>query len=259
MSVSDFRRSELPLAASSPTYSVAGVRIAVASPTQAAERVVAAATRGGRFEVHLCNAYTMSLVRRDARLAAALSAADLNLADGTPVAWLGRRAGMHGPVRGADLVRDVCAEGARAGLAHYFYGGREGVAEEMVRRLSRDVPGLSLAGIEVPPYRDLSDTEVEELAGRVRASGARIVWVGVGTPRQDHLVPRLATAAEVCVVPVGAAFDFISGKIPEAPGWMRGRGVEWLCRLSSEPGRLWRRYLIGTFRFCWNVAIARRP
>lgn len=250
--------AELSSRTSLPTYPVAGVPIAVTSLEQAAQHVVAAARRGGRFEVHLCNAYTISLVRRDLRLALALAGADLNLADGTPIAWLGRRAGMRGPVRGADLVRAVCAEGASAGIAHYFYGGGEGVAKDMVRRLSREAaPGLAVAGIEVPPYRDLTDTEVEELARRVRAAKARIVWVGVGTPRQDHLVPMLAAAAGVCVVPVGAAFDFIAGSVPEAPRWTRGRGVEWLYRLSNEPRRLWRRYLIGTLRFWWNVAVAR--
>jgi N-acetylglucosaminyldiphosphoundecaprenol N-acetyl-beta-D-mannosaminyltransferase len=234
------------------SYSVAGVPVAAVSAREATDWIVAAAKAGGRFEVHLCNAYTLSLVRRDATLAAALARADLNLADGSPVAWLGRRAGMRGPVRGPDLVRTVCAEGASRGVRHYFYGGAEGVAEEMIGRLRLEVPDLAVAGIEVPPYRDLTDAEVGELAMRVRNAAAEIIWVGLGTPRQDHLVPRLAAAADVCVIPVGAAFDFIAGHISEAPRWMHGRGIEWLYRLAVEPRRLWKRYLIGNFVFWWN-------
>lgn len=232
-----------------PTYDVCGIPIAALTPEAAADTVVSAAAQGERLEVHLCNAYTLSLVDTDPQLRDALLTADLNLADGTPVAWMGRRHGAVGPVRGPGLVGDVARAGIEPGLRHFLYGGAPGVAERMADRLAAEVPGVAIAAVESPPYRDLTDDDVDALADRIRASGAQIVWVGLGTPRQDYLVPRLAARLPVAVVPVGAAFDFWAGQVAEAPRWLHGSGLEWVYRLLREPRRLWRRYLIGNPRF----------
>jgi N-acetylglucosaminyldiphosphoundecaprenol N-acetyl-beta-D-mannosaminyltransferase len=236
------------------TYDVCSVEIAAVTPAVAAETIVAAAEAGTRYEVHLCNAYTLSLVGRDRRLHEALRRADLNLPDGTPVAWLGRRWGTTGPVRGPSLVGNVAALGVDAGVQHYFYGGAQGVAELMAARLAEHAPGLIVVGTETPPYRDLTDPELDSLAERVHASGASVVWLGIGTPRQDYLVPQLAPRLNAVVVPVGAAFDFWSGRVAEAPAMLHGSGVEWAYRFSREPARLWRRYLLGNPRFMWDTA-----
>jgi N-acetylglucosaminyldiphosphoundecaprenol N-acetyl-beta-D-mannosaminyltransferase len=147
------------------------------------------------------------------------------------------------------LVGDVARGGVAAGLTHYLYGGAPGVAEEMRDRLLHEVPGMKIVGVECPPYRTLDDDEVAQLGKRVRASGADIVWVGLGTPRQDYLVPRLAHEVQTTLVPVGAAFDFWSGRVSEAPRVLHGTGLEWLYRLVKEPRRLWRRYFLGNPRF----------
>ena len=238
-----------------PVYDVCGIDIAAVSPPRAAAVLVAAAQQPGSVQVHLCNAYTLSLVEQDQELRSALHCADLNLPDGAPVAWLGWRRGVRGPVRGPGLVLEVARAGVADGLKHYLYGGASGVAEDMAARLRRDVPGIDIVGTESPPYRKLSDDELAGLADRIRVSGADVIWIGLGTPRQDHLVPRVAAFIDGVIVPVGAAFDFLAGRVREAPRLLHGTGFEWLYRLSREPKRLWRRYLIGSPRF---LALAAR-
>jgi N-acetylglucosaminyldiphosphoundecaprenol N-acetyl-beta-D-mannosaminyltransferase len=230
------------------TYDVCTVPITVADASRAAGWIVRDALARRACEVHLCNAYTLSLVDQDEQMRSALHAADLNLADGTPVAWLGRRVGMKGPVRGAELVGHVVRLGGED-VHHYLYGGKEGVAEEMADALADAVPGTKIVGTESPPFTPITERDIEELVTRVRNSGANVLWIGLGTPRQDYLVHKLAPQLSIPVVPVGAAFDFWSGAVREAPKHLHGSGLEWMFRLAAEPRRLWRRYLLGNPRF----------
>jgi N-acetylglucosaminyldiphosphoundecaprenol N-acetyl-beta-D-mannosaminyltransferase len=229
-------------------YDVCSIPIADLDATAAARLIVAHAATRTSFQVHLCNAYTLSLVDRDLLLADALRAADLNLPDGTPVAWMSGGASQHGPVRGPGLVGAVATAGL--GVArHYLWGGKDGVAEGMAEGLQSAIPGVEIVGTETPPFRRLTDADLFDLATRVNASGANILWVGLGTPRQDYVVHRIAPLLDMPIVPVGAAFDFWSGAVPEAPAFLHGSGFEWMYRLSREPRRLWRRYLIGNPQF----------
>jgi N-acetylglucosaminyldiphosphoundecaprenol N-acetyl-beta-D-mannosaminyltransferase len=229
-------------------YDVCSVPIADLDSTAAAELIVGHAVTRTSCQVHLCNAYTLSLVDRDRLLRDALHAADLNLPDGTPVAWMGRGTTQGGPVRGPGLVGAVATAGL--GVArHYLWGGKDGVADGMAEGLQAAVPGVEIVGTETPPFRTITDEDLFDLATRVRASGANILWVGLGTPRQDYVVHRLAPLLDMPIVPVGAAFDFWSGAVAEAPEFLHGSGFEWMYRLSREPRRLWRRYLIGNPQF----------
>lgn len=235
------------------TFRVCGVDIAAVSPREAAELVVDHAERRAPLEVHLCNSFTLSLVDGDARLRETLDRADLNLCDGTPLSWFGRRQGMRGPVRGPGLVGDVARLGVDRGVRHYLWGGNVGVADDMAEGLARHAPGIDVAGTDCPPFRVPTVEDLDQVAERVRASGANLVWVGVGTPKQDYVVPQLSERLGIPVVPVGAAFDFWSGAVPEAPRVLQGSGVEWVYRLVKEPRRLWRRYLLGNPRFLWSA------
>jgi len=229
-------------------YAVCSVPITAADTSEAGARIVRDAIEGRSCQVHLCNAYTLSLVDRDEELRTALTHAELNLADGVPVARMGRKYGMQAPVRGSELVGMVAKVGGGR-LFHYFYGGKEGVAELMAARLRTQVPELKVVGTEAPPFTAITDEHLAGLSTRVRDSGANILWIGLGTPRQDYLVHRLADQLPIPIVPVGAAFDFWSGAVKEAPRFVRGTGLEWVYRLVVEPRRLWRRYLIGNPRF----------
>ena len=242
---------------SAATYAVCAIPIVALDASGAATRIVRDAVERRSCQVHLCNAYTLSLVDHDDQLRTALTHADLNLADGVPVALMGRRHGMAGPVRGSGLVRQVATSGGDR-VRHYLYGGKEGVAELMADELRRQVPGLEVVGTESPPFTPITDEHLDGLVRRVRESGANILWIGLGTPRQDYLVHRLSDSLAMPIVPVGAAFDFWSGAIKEAPRLVQGTGLEWLYRLAAEPRRLWRRYLLGNPRFLLSAWRHRR-
>ena len=248
----------MPETADAPvTYDVCSVQISVVDTSGAANRIVRDAVEHRSCQVHLCNAFTLSLVDQDDELRTALAHADLNLADGTPVAMMGRKLGMKGPVRGSELVREV-ATLAGGQVRHYLYGGKEGVAELMADELRHQVPGFVVAGTESPPFTPITEEHLDGLVERVRASGATLVWIGLGTPRQDYLVHRLSDRLPMPIIPVGAAFDFWSGAVREAPRFVHGTGLEWVYRLVAEPKRLWRRYLIGNPRFLLSAWRHRR-
>lgn len=177
--------------------------------------------------------------------------------DGMPLVWIARARGYRdiGRVSGADLMDAVCAATQHTGIKHFFYGGREGVAERLIDRMTARYPGMAVAGHYCPPFRTLDPDEDDAITTRIRDSGAQIVWVGISTPKQefwmnDH-VERLPGAT---LLGVGAAFDFHAGIVKRAPRWMRDYGLEWAHRLASEPRRLWRRYLVMAPQFVLQVA-----
>lgn len=192
--------------------------------------------------------------------------ADLVVPDGTPLVWVGRLQGHGaeiGRVAGADLMDAVCAASLITGQSHFFFGGKPGVAEEAARRLSERHPGLKLAGCFSPPMRYIGpdfelDAEARAEIDRIAASGADFIWVGISSPKQEYWMMQAAPIVGRGVFfGVGAAFDFHSGAVQRAPGWMRNNGLEWLHRLLSEPRRLWRRYLILAPRFVWMLLLDR--
>jgi N-acetylglucosaminyldiphosphoundecaprenol N-acetyl-beta-D-mannosaminyltransferase len=207
--------------------------------------------------VHLCNAWTLALARRDPAFAGAVNRGDLNLPDGTPLTWIGRWAGferMRRRVYGPDLMLAAARAGRAWGLRHYLYGSTHEVVSLLARRLTELAPGIEIAGVESPPFRPLSGREEAELVERVRDARVDVVWVGLGTPLQDLFVDRFRDRLGTTLVAVGAAFDFIAGAKCQAPRWMRDHGLEWAFRLGTEPRRLWRRYLIGNLAFLAGVA-----
>jgi N-acetylglucosaminyldiphosphoundecaprenol N-acetyl-beta-D-mannosaminyltransferase len=187
-----------------------------------------------------------------------LNRADLNLPDGAPLVWLSRRLGF--PIqdserpRGTDVFVSTVILGQEIGLRHFLYGSTPDVIEALAARLVREAPDAQIVGLESPPFRPLSEHEERGLVQRVRSSGADIVWVGLGTPKQDHFVDEFRDRLGVTLVAVGAAFDFLAGRKREAPMWAQTHGLEWAYRLVTEPRRLWRRYLVGNAAFMAGVA-----
>lgn len=176
-----------------------------------------------------------------------LKSADMLTPDGSPLVWVARARGCRElrRVAGPDLMPALCKRSVEMGWRHYFVGGAEGVAGELSLRLQQRFPGLQVAGVESPPFRALTQAEMQESARKINASGADIVWVGLGCPKQERWITETKPNINKAVmIAVGAAFDFHSGRIARAPRWMQRSGLEWLHRLWSEPGRLWRRYLI---------------
>jgi N-acetylglucosaminyldiphosphoundecaprenol N-acetyl-beta-D-mannosaminyltransferase len=233
-----------------------GVVIDALSFDQAVTQVLGAQSSSAGRSVHLCNAFTLSIAQRDHEFATVLNRGDLNFPDGMSVVWAGRRAGMAAEERvyGPDLMAAVIDRGRSIGLSHYLYGSTPEVLDRLQAALARSYPGVSIVGVESPPFRPLHDDEKRELVDRVRASKPDVMWVGLGTPRQDQFVDEFRDRLPSTLVAIGAAFDFLSGNKPSAPAWMKKRGLEWLFRLLREPRRLWRRYLIGNLVFLYGLA-----
>ena len=138
---------------------------------------------------------------------------------------------------------------------HFFYGGAPGVADKLGEVMKQRF-GIRVAGAYSPPFRHLNRDEERSLIDLLRTSRPDILWVGLSTPKQESWMAEYRERAGVPVlVGVGAAFDFFTGRTRQAPSWMREHGLEWLFRLSTEPRRLWRRYLVYGSRFAWNVTL----
>lgn len=190
---------------------------------------------------------------------AAVLGATLAVPDGMPLVWALRALGHTRATRvyGPDLMAGYCARARRAGTPIYLYGGRhdEAARELLARRLRERFPGLAIAGSSAPPFRALTPAEDEREIELINSSGAAVVWVGTGQPRQERWMhemrPRLTPPL---LVGVGAAFDFHAGLVKQAPPWMQRNGLEWTYRLSREPRRLWRRYARYNPRFVAGFA-----
>jgi N-acetylglucosaminyldiphosphoundecaprenol N-acetyl-beta-D-mannosaminyltransferase len=234
-----------------------GVRVDAVTLDDAVNCLREFAQTGGGRAVHLCNAWTLALARSDGTLAEALNRGDLNLPDGMPLAWVGRRAGfahMRRHVRGTDLLLATARAGRTSALRHYLYGSTPDIAAAAGARLASLAPDIEIVGVESPPFRPLTTLEEVELVERVHQARPHVVWVGLGTPLQDLFVDRFRDRLGVTLIAVGAAFDFVAGAKPEAPTWAQEFGLEWAFRLAAEPRRLWRRYLVGNASFLAGVA-----
>ncbi|HWX88638.1 MAG TPA: WecB/TagA/CpsF family glycosyltransferase [Solirubrobacteraceae bacterium] len=182
----------------------------------------------------------------------------LAVPDGQPLVWALRLLGNERATRvyGPDLMARFCAHAAGAGTQIYLYGGRSPEALDLlIARLGERFPGLRIAGGFSPPFRPLAAEERERVVAEIDASGAQVVWVGTGQPKQElwmhEMRPLLAAPL---LVGVGAAFDFHAGIVSQAPTWMQRNGLEWVYRLSREPRRLWRRYASQNPRFVVSFA-----
>lgn len=227
-----------------PFFSVLGRRFYLGDEAAALEWLLAP-SRSPRA-VCVANVHTLVSSLWDKELAMAQESAALSLPDGRPLSLAGKLLGAWEArqLRGPDLMLSAAKAGAARGTRHYFYGGAAGVAEAVAAKLKGLVPGLKVAGAESPPFSPLSDAGLKALAARLKRAKADILWVGLGAPKQEKLMLRLARLKAPCAMAgVGAAFDYYAGTKNEAPRWMMGLALEWLYRLISEPRRLWKRYL----------------
>jgi N-acetylglucosaminyldiphosphoundecaprenol N-acetyl-beta-D-mannosaminyltransferase len=197
--------------------------------------------------------------QHDAQFQSVLNAANLVVPDGYPLAWLGRRKGFSSLKRrvyGPELMAEFCRQTASRAYRHFFYGGAPGVAEDLANRFALRYPGLQVAGVFCPPFRTLAPQEQRGIATMIEQASPDVVWVGLSTPKQERWMFEQHTQLSVPVlVGVGAAFDFHTERIAQAPRWMRENGLEWFFRLAREPKRLWRRYLIHGSEFVLLVAL----
>lgn len=242
-----------------PRINVLGVGISVLTLDSAVDAVVSAIGSGRQGYVTVTGVHGVSECQSDAELLRIHNESLLSTPDGVPLTWMGRLQGVDSArmsrVYGPDLMLRLLDRGQSEGLRHYFFGGREGVAELLRERLIERYPDAQIVGTYTPPFRPLMESEELQLLQELGELQPNCFWVGLSTPKQERIMAGLlarygteatdATAqlpAPLVMFGVGAAFDLHAGLIPQAPSWMQRTGLEWLFRLLKEPRRLWKRY-----------------
>ena len=223
---------------------------------EATQEVIESASSGKQASYHLVNAYSVAASTESEEYHRVLSESEFNLTDGFPIAFLTKFSKRPlKQVRGPSLFTEVIATSQNTQVKHYFLGSSEQVLQLIVSKIQSEYSGATVAGFLSPPFRELSDLEREVQAQKIIESRANLVWVALGTPKQDIEADLLAKETGKTVVAVGAAFDFFAGTKAEAPNWMSKLGLEWTFRLGTEPRRLWRRYLTGNLKFLVQVIL----
>lgn len=202
--------------------------------------------------VRLANAYCVALTESNASYKQLLRSEGVNFPDGLPVVWAMRMLSRNSDaqrVRGPSFFETVLDEGRQDGIRHFFLGSTSETLDLLVQKSTSRYPGVHIAGSLAPPFGDLTEEFYVNALTAINNAGADIVWVGMGTPKQDFAATELARRSGLFCIGVGAAFDFVAGTTKEAPAWIQSSGLEWFFRLVSEPKRLWRRYLFGNLTF----------
>jgi N-acetylglucosaminyldiphosphoundecaprenol N-acetyl-beta-D-mannosaminyltransferase len=241
-------RTQALAAAASPSIrvNVLGVGVSAINMAEALTRTARALESKEKGYVCVTGVHGVSEAQADPGFRRILNQAFLCTPDGMPLVWVGR---LHGAremdrVYGPDLMLAIMELSERTGWRHYFYGGANGTAEMLKAKLMARFPKLQITGTYEPPFRPLNAEEQEELQEKVRLARPDVMWIGLSTPKQERFMAEHLEKLEVTLMfGVGAAFDFLAGKVRQAPRWMQRAGLEWLYRLYREPRRLWKRYL----------------
>ncbi|HEX6969694.1 MAG TPA: WecB/TagA/CpsF family glycosyltransferase [Micromonosporaceae bacterium] len=238
-------------------YDLLGVLVDALDYDAAVERVLAAARKRQPFALTALAVHGVLTGVHDPVHRARLNALDVVTPDGQPVRWglnLLHGTGLRDWVSGPELVLRVLHRMADEGLPVYLYGSTAEVLDRLCGSLRRRFPGLRIVGAEPSRFRIARPGEEVEIADRINRSGARLVLVGLGCPRQERFVFAMRPLVHAPLLAVGAAFDFHAGRLRPAPRWMQRAGLAWFSRLMQEPRRLWRRYLIGNTEFVFLLA-----
>ena len=229
-----------------PRVNVLGVGISAVNMAQAVSIIEGWIERGERRYVCVTGVHGIMECQRDARLRQVHNRSGLTTPDGMPMVWLSHLAGFRHVERvyGPDLMLELCRRSVVKGFRHFFYGGAPGVAEKLAARLTARFPGLLVVGTFTPPFRLLTEEEDAFVCDLINRAEPHFVWVGLSTPKQElWMAEHRGRLHAPVLIGVGAAFDFHSGRVRQAPRWMQRTGLEWMYRLAREPRRLWKRYL----------------
>ena len=239
---------------------VLGVQVSAVDPARALDVVTDWMERGAREYVCVTGVHGVMESQRDEGLREVHNRSGLTVPDGMPLVWCAHRAGLADVQRvyGPDMMLAVLERAAERGWSSYFYGGADGVAAQLAESMLARFPGLRVVGSESPPFREITPEERAATQERINASGADLVWVGLSTPKQERwMADNRAGLHAPALFGVGAAFDFHTGRVRQAPPWLQRSGLEWAFRLGVEPKRLWRRYLRNNPAFV--AAVLRQP
>jgi N-acetylglucosaminyldiphosphoundecaprenol N-acetyl-beta-D-mannosaminyltransferase len=234
-----------------PSRRIVSIRVDAISYSDATRCILDWARRGGSRYVCVAGVHTVMESCDSAEFRDLVNRADLVTPDGMPLVWGLRLQGCRDATRvyGPDLTLRVMPEAARESVAVGFYGGSEPILTRLVDRLKHSFPGLRVAYSYSPPFRPLTREEDDRIVDEIAKSETKILFVGLGCPKQERWMAEHHGRIPAVMIGVGAAFDFLAGAKKQAPCWMQDHGLEWLFRLLSEPRRLWRRYLFNNPRF----------
>ena len=235
---------------------ILGVRISVVNLNKACLFIEECIKQ--RKKTYICVAPVATIVDcwQDKEYLKIVNEAGMTTPDGIPIVWLGKLRGEKNIERtyGPDLMHALCDLSQQRGYRHYFLGGAPEKNGLLVEKLKARFPKLEIAGSYAPPVRSIGEIEEDSVLDQINEANPDILWVGLGSPKQDYWMYNHRGRLDVPImIGVGAAFDFIAGTKRQAPVWMRKAGLEWFFRLCCEPRRLWRRYLIGNSRFIWYL------
>lgn len=237
-----------------PCARVLGVGVHGVNPVRALQAVEQLVLDNRKGYVCVTGVHGVMESRQNPELRRILNGAYLNVPDGMPMSWVGWMQGLRemDRVYGPEFMLEVCRLSAAKGYTHFLFGGQPGVAEELKAELERRFPGLRVVGTCTPPFRPLNGAEEAALAAQLAAHPPNFFWVGISTPKQERfMADHLARLPVNVMLAVGAAFDVHTGRIQDAPRWMKRAGLQWFHRLCQEPRRLWRRYLVNNPKFAF--------
>jgi N-acetylglucosaminyldiphosphoundecaprenol N-acetyl-beta-D-mannosaminyltransferase len=237
---------------------VLGVGVHAVNLVRAAEMIDAAASRNAKGYVCVTGVHGVMEAQRNPDFKRVLDSAMLVVPDGMPTVWVGRWEGYNemGRVFGPELMLEVCRKSVESGRTHFLYGGKPGIAEELKTNLENWFPGIQIKGTYTPPFRLLTSEEKRELQGQLQNAAPDIIWIGLSTPKQEQFMAEYIDSLHCKImIGVGAAFDIHTGRVKDAPRWIKSSGLQWLHRLCQEPSRLWKRYLVNNSGFVYCTAM----
>lgn len=241
-----------------PHANVLGVNLSAINMARALDLSEQWIATGKSAYICMTGVHGVMEAQSDKDLCRVLNGALINAPDGMPMSWVGWLQGYRqmDRVYGPDFMANLCRSSVTKGYRHYLYGGSPGVAHELKAVLERRFPELKVVGTYTPPFRRLTLEEENQLLNDIRKTEPDILWVGLSTPKQEHFMAEYVDRLGVpLLIGVGAAFDFHTGRIGEAPAWIKRAGLQWLHRLLQDPKRLWKRYLLNNPVFMWRIML----
>ncbi|MCF7916923.1 MAG: WecB/TagA/CpsF family glycosyltransferase [Candidatus Omnitrophica bacterium] len=234
---------------------IGGVRIDSTSYKDAISKILDLTQEEKGANIIIANAHLVYEARKN-KLKDIINSAELVTPDGLPLLWAQKLSEMKKgkKVSGPDLFPLLCKEAEKKKIPVGFYGAKEDILDKLIKKIKREFPNLDLRYSYSPPFRPLTDAEDQKVIRDINRSGAKILFVGLGCPKQEIWAGMHKHKINAVMVTVGAAFDFIAGSKKRAPKWMQKAGLEWLYRLITEPRRLWRRYLVGNSYFMYLLS-----
>ena len=238
--------------------SILGVKVHATSMDRALARIESAVQNGEKGYVCVTGVQGVMEAQSDANLKRIINEAFLNIPDGRPTVWVGWLRGFleMRQVTGPCMMLKLCGLSEEKRYTHFFYGGNDGVAQKLKDALTERFPNMRVVGTYSPPFRPLNAEEEAELIRMVAETRPDFFWVGLSTPKQERFMDQYISKLDTTLMfGVGAAFDIHTGRIKDAPYWMKLTGVQWLHRIYQDPKRLWKRYLVNNPKFVYQIML----